>query len=171
MKRPGEMKSIPSPGQLRRATVLHVIEAKTTMTQSTKIRAEAAIANLGERATEARRRTLEVLLKAERPLSHAEIETELATRGTLDRVTLYRVLDWLVAKGLAHKIEGHDRAWRFNATVDDARGHAHFCCTDCSKVYCLTGVKPAFVLSLPPGFRLGEADLSLRGTCPDCQPH
>ena len=141
------------------------------MTQSTKIRAEAAITNLGERATEARRRTLEVLLKAERPLSHAEIETALATRGALDRVTLYRVLDWLVAKGLAHKIEGHDRVWRFNATADEARGHAHFCCTDCSKVYCLTGVKPAFVLSLPPGFRWGEADLSLRGTCPDCQPH
>lgn len=142
------------------------------MTQSTKIRAEAAIAHLGERATEARRRTLEMLLKAEQPLSHAEIEAELATRrGALDRVTLYRVLDWLVAKGLAHKIEGHDRVWRFNATTEDARGHAHFCCTDCNKVYCLTGVKPAFVLSLPPGFRLGEADLSLRGTCPDCQPH
>lgn len=139
------------------------------MTQSTNIRAEAAIANLGERATEARRRALEVLLDAERSLSHAEIEAALAGRGALDRVTLYRVLDWLVAKGLAHKIEGHDRVWRFGATADDARGHAHFCCTDCSKVYCLNGVKPAFVLSLPPGFRLERADLSLRGTCPDCQ--
>lgn len=164
------MKSIPSPSQLRYATMLHVFEAETTMTQSMRNRAEAAIANLGERATEARRRTLEVLLEAERPLSHAEIETALAARGALDRVTLYRVLDWLVAKGLAHKILGHDRAWRFNATVDDARGHAHFSCTDCSKVYCLTGVKPAFVLSLPPGFRLEEADLVLRGTCPNCQP-
>lgn len=141
------------------------------MTQPTKIRAETAIANLGERVTEARRRTLEVLLKAKHPLSHAEIETELASHGTLDRVTLYRALDWLVAKELAHKIEGHDRTWRFNATAADTRGHAHFCCTDCSKVYCLTGVKPAFALSLPPGFHLGEADLSLRGTCPDCQPH
>lgn len=140
------------------------------MTKGTQVRADAVIANLGERVTEARRRTLEVLLKAERPLSHAEIETELATRRTIDRVTLYRVLEWLVAKELAHRIEGHDRVWRFNATVDDARGHAHFCCTDCNKVYCLTGLKPAFVLSLPPGFRLGEADLSLRGTCPDCQP-
>lgn len=165
-----EMKSMSSPGPLHCATVLHIIAGDTTMTQSTQTRAKAAIAHLGERATEARRRTLEVLLKAERPLSHAEIEATLATSGTLDRVTLYRVLDWLVSKGLAHKIEGHDRAWRFNATVDDARGHAHFCCTDCSKVYCLTGIKPAFVLSLPPGFRLGEAELSLRGICPDCQP-
>ena len=141
------------------------------MSKSIQARAEAAIADLGERATEARRRTLEVLLKAERPLSHTEIEAELAARGTLDRVTLYRTLDWLVGRKLAHKIEGHDRVWRFNASVDDTLGHAHFCCTDCSKVYCLTGVKPAFVLSLPPGFRLGEADLSIRGTCPDCQPH
>lgn len=141
------------------------------MNQSTKIRAQSAIANLGERATAARQRTLEVLLKAKQPLSHTEIETELAKGGALDRVTLYRVLDWLVSKALAHKIEGYDRVWRFNATADETRGHAHFCCTDCSKVYCLTDVKPAFVFSLPPGFRLGEADLSLRGTCPDCQPH
>ena len=102
------------------------------MTKSTQARAEAAIANLGERATEARRRTLETLLKAERPLSHAEIEAQLATRGALDRVTLYRVLDWLVARGLVHKIEGHDRVWRFSATVADALGHAHFCCTVCN---------------------------------------
>lgn len=147
---------------------MHSLEA--IMIHSTKSRAAAAIANLGERATEARRRTLEVLLEAERPLSHAEIDIALVARGAVDRVTLYRVLDWLVGKGLAHKVEGHDQVWRFNATADDARGHAHFCCTDCSKVYCLTGVKPAFVLSLPPGFRLQEADLSLRGTCPDCQP-
>lgn len=140
------------------------------MTKSTRIRAEAAIANLGERATEARRRTLEVLFSVEHPLSHTEIEAKLATRGALDRVTLYRVLDWLVATGLVHKIEGHDRVWRFSATAVDALGHAHFCCTDCNKVYCLTGIKPVFALSLPPGFRLGEADLSLRGTCPDCEP-
>ncbi len=140
------------------------------MTQSTQARAEAAIANLGERATEARRRTLEVLFSVERPLSHAEIEAKLATHGSLDRVTLYRVLDWLVARGLAHKIEGHDRVWHFSATAVDTLGHAHFYCTDCNKMYCLSGIKPAFALSLPPGFRLGEADLSLRGTCPDCQP-
>lgn len=140
------------------------------MRKSLQVLAEAAIVNLGERATEARRRTLQVLFNTERPLSHAEIEAELATGGTLDRVTLYRVLDWLVAKRLAHKIEGHDRLWRFNASVDDARDHAHFSCTECNKVYCLTGVKLAFALSLPRGFRLGEAELSIRGTCPDCQP-
>lgn len=140
------------------------------MAESTKLRAQAAIVNLGERATEARRRTLEVLLNAERPLSHAEIEAAFARRDALDRVTLYRVLDWLVAKGLAHKIEGRDRVWRFNASADDSRGHAHFCCTHCSKIYCLTGIKPAFVLSLPPDFQLEEAELSLRGLCPDCQP-
>ena len=55
------------------------------MTKSTQARAEAAIANLGERATEARRRTLEALLSVERPLSQTEIETKLATHGALDR--------------------------------------------------------------------------------------
>lgn len=140
------------------------------MTKAIQNRAVAAITQLGERATESRRRTLEVLFTAERPLSHTEIETALAARGALDRVTLYRVLDWLVAHGLAHKIQGYDRVWRFNATGDDTHSHAHFCCTDCSKVYCLTDIKPTFVLSLPPGFQFKNADLSLHGICPDCQP-
>jgi Fur family ferric uptake transcriptional regulator len=131
-------------------------------------RALEAISALGERATTARVRTLEVLLRAPRPLAHAEVESELSRHGPVERVTLYRVLDWLVDRRLAHKIEGYDRVWRFNASSSDT-AHAHFHCRKCRGVYCLTEVTPAIVVALPAGFTFDEAELSLRGACPACR--
>ncbi|TCJ15499.1 transcriptional repressor [Parasulfuritortus cantonensis] len=120
------------------------------------------------RATPARRRVLEVLLGAAHAMSHAEIEAELETDVCPDRVTLYRVLDWLVSKRLAHKIAGDDRAWRFNAVAADGHGHAHFHCTRCGQVYCLSELQPAFAFSLPPGYRFDSAELTIQGLCPRC---
>lgn len=118
------------------------------------------------RLTPARLQVLEILLAAPHALSHAEIEARLA--APLDRVTLYRVLDWLVAKGLGHKIPGEDRSWRFNAIAHEAHGHAHFHCTRCGQVFCLSDLQPAFALSLPPGYRFQKAELSVHGECPAC---
>lgn len=129
------------------------------------------IAQAGGRPTDVRRRVLAILLGAEHALSHTEIEELARTQGvTLDRVTLYRVLEWLVSKGLAHKIAGGDRVWRFHATADESRRHAHFHCTGCGQVYCLKDMTQSFALALPPGFRFERAELSIEGSCPHCAP-
>ena len=60
----------------------------------------ARIRAAGARATPARVRVLELLSAAPSPLSHYDIEQSLG-EGSLDRVTLYRVLDWMVEAGLA----------------------------------------------------------------------
>lgn len=120
------------------------------------------------RATPARVRVLEALLATPHALSHAEIEASLGAGVCPDRVTLYRVLDWLVSNGLAHKIAGDDRVWRFNAVAPDNHGHAHFHCSRCGQVYCLSELQPAFAFSLPPGFRYEKAELSIQGLCPNC---
>lgn len=120
------------------------------------------------RPTPARVRVLDMLLKSSSALSHAELEERLSQDGALDRVTLYRVLDWLVEQGLAHKIEGYDRVWRYNATGREEYGHAHFHCTRCSKVYCLNELRPSYALTLPSGYRLQRAELTLHGLCPSC---
>jgi Fur family ferric uptake transcriptional regulator len=67
------------------------------------------IARAGGCPTDVRKRMFAILLGAEHALSHTEIEELARARGgTLDRVILYRVLEWLVSKGLAHKIAGGD---------------------------------------------------------------
>lgn len=120
------------------------------------------------RATPARVRVLEVLLAAPHALSHAEIEARLEAGYCPDRVTLYRVLDWLVSQGLAHKVAGDDRAWRFNAVDRENHSHAHFHCSRCGQVFCLSELQPAFAFNLPPGYQYQKADLSIQGLCPSC---
>lgn len=130
-------------------------------------RAETLIKPHG-RTTPARLRVLEVLLDAPHAMSHGEIESRLEAAVCPDRVTLYRVLDWLVSKGLAHKVAGDDRAWRFNAAEQAGHGHAHFHCSRCGQVYCLSELQPAFAFSLPPGYQFESAELTIQGLCPAC---
>ncbi len=68
--------------------------------------------SLGARATPARVAVLTLLESAERALSHHDVEEALADSG-FDRVTLYRVLDWMERLGLAQaKISGEPKLFR-----------------------------------------------------------
>ncbi len=133
-------------------------------------RALTLLAAAGQHATPARLAVLETLLDADRTLSHHEVDEALRKRSRYcDRVTLYRVLEWLVRRGLAHKIAGVDRVWRFNAADHELHPHAHFQCTRCKRVYCLEELEPDLAFKLPPGFRYEHADLKLQGACADCR--
>ena len=94
----------------------------------------------GLRVTPGRVRVLDALQAASQPLSHADIEAQLPDA---DRVTLYRVLDSLVACGLAFK-------------AVDARG-----------VFCLKAAPPPQP-KLPHGFRLGTVEFDISGVCAQC---
>lgn len=124
--------------------------------------------------------------------SHQDLSTLLESArarphlGALDRVTLYRVLEWMVEIGLAHKIAGDDRVFRFSlnappevssstaqasAARGDESGHAHFHCDGCHRVYCLREsprLAEALQAALPQGFVGKELAITVRGLCPDC---
>jgi Fur family ferric uptake transcriptional regulator len=123
----------------------------------------------GHRATAARIRVLAVLLSRHNAASHHEIEDALG-REKMDRVTLYRVLDWLIDKELAHRLTSEDRVWRFlaNAGETSAHHHAHFKCTGCDKVICLEDVPVEIDLPMPKGYRIQETELTVKGLCAQC---
>jgi Fur family transcriptional regulator, ferric uptake regulator len=122
------------------------------------------------RVTPARLGVLQVLLASPAALSHYEIEEALEKSSlNVDRVTLYRVLDWLVEHELAHRIAAEDRAWRFNATDRSSTGdHAHFHCTICGQIVCLKSRPPAKAVTLPRGYLPERIDITIRGRCPRC---
>lgn len=132
---------------------------------------QSAIRAAGSRATPARVRVLAALREAHGPLSHGELESALAaeTAPGIDRVTLYRVLDWLCAAGLAHKAADARGVFRFSAAQPDVEhaSHVHFRCTGCGGVFCLKSPPPP-PPSLPRGFRLASMDIDVRGECSDC---
>ncbi len=128
----------------------------------------------GARVTSARVTVLAELLAARRALTHHELQ-DLADggRGTepLDRVTLYRVLDWLTEVGLAHRITGPDRIFRFSSERPGHEAHGHFRCTACRRTFCMSqGARMVRAVRsmLPEGFSPDDVDLTVSGRCADC---
>jgi len=108
-----------------------------------------------------------LLRAAPTALAHNEIELSLG-KPALDRVTLYRVLDWLVESGLAHKSTDSNRVYRFSAaSAGEHTTHIHFRCEQCGGVFCLDASPPR-APTLPDGFTLSRLDLDLRGLCATC---
>jgi Fur family ferric uptake transcriptional regulator len=131
--------------------------------------AQALLVDRGARATRARIHVLAVLLSAHEALSHHDVERRLVRGHDIDRVTLYRVLEWLVSQGLAHKVAGEDRVWRFSAAGQRDGAHAHFQCSDCGRIVCLDQARvPA--ITLPAGFSRRDVEVTVRGRCDACQP-
>jgi Fur family transcriptional regulator, ferric uptake regulator len=128
--------------------------------------AQASLRTTGARVTQPRVQVLATLLGSDKALSHHEIEALLAGQS-IDRVTVYRVLDWLVGQKLAHRISGQDRIWRFGAVVEGAGNHGHFQCVACGSVLCLRDV-PEQKVTLPQGYRQARAELAVTGTCAEC---
>ncbi len=118
--------------------------------------------------TSARVLVLDTLLSASLPLSHPEIQKQITE--PIDRVTIYRVLDWLSTQGFVHSVISPDKTRRFKANTHHTQHqHAHFECTVCGQVYCLDKVEDAIALSLPDGFIAKNIHLSINGICANCQ--
>jgi Fur family ferric uptake transcriptional regulator len=141
------------------------------MRQSFRARAEARVRSAATRTTRPRVAILAALLEARSALTHHEVERRVGRGMGVDRVTIYRVLEWLVARGLAHRVSGDDRVWRFNAIDEEHAGrHAHFQCNHCGEVTCLEEVVATRNVPLPSGYRPQEVELVVKGQCAACTP-
>lgn len=131
--------------------------------------AERLILDSGNRPTPSRIAVLNELVNAQHALTHPEILQSLSLNGQYDRVTVYRVLDWLTEVGLAHAIVGQDRARRFQLSQKNTmHQHAHFKCTACGKVFCLEGVHLTPPAQIPEHFTVDSVELNIKGRCAEC---
>lgn len=133
---------------------------------------EALLDSHGLGCTSNRLRVLEVLGNSTYPLNAQEIFETLNRSETINRVTVYRILDTLVEKKVAEKISGGDRAFRYGLAVNaNHQRHYHFYCTYCGNMECLAPgslkldmdpIKRTF-----PGF-IEKAEVRLDGICKNC---
>lgn len=134
-----------------------------------KEQAETMIRRTGDRATSGRVQILAILLAEQRAVTHHEIEQRLSGEQRLDRVTLYRVLEWLNKRCFVHRVASDDRVWRFRANFDaHSHQHAHFKCTRCTRVICLDELKARYDGPLPAGYRSQAVELIVKGLCAEC---
>jgi len=142
--------------------------------------AKQIISEAGLRATKAREAVLTTILDADSALSQPEVLGRLSAQHDIDRVTVYRVLDWLTEHQFIHKISGQDRAWKFQAsTVKHAKNpgqssladdhtHAHLHCQACGKVLCIHELSADFPQALLSKYLITQIQVNLDGICPDC---
>jgi len=127
----------------------------------------------GLRATSARVAVLGCLVRAEGPLSHAEVYERVGASG-FDRATVYRNLIDLTESGMARRYDLGDHVWRFEvaeaAEQHAGDAHPHFVCSECGTIECLPDESVAVraVRGAPRALRQKGIEVHLRGTCDAC---
>lgn len=144
---------------------------QATPGRQVQARARAMIRGIGARLTGPRLRVLSELLRADQALTHLDLQRRVEEGAEpIDRVTLYRVLDWLADNRLAHRVAGPDRVFRFSAQSTETP-HGHFRCVQCGRMYCLGAsaeLERSVLATLPDGFTEQRVEVTVSGLCADC---
>ena len=120
--------------------------------------------------TKQRIRVLEDILANATAISQPMLEKKLGKE--IDRVTLYRILNTYVNKGILHRIVDLNGTANYaicsSACSADQHHdeHVHFNCTNCYKVYCLATKVPE--ISISEGFKADSISLIAYGICKEC---
>lgn len=145
--------------------------------------AEEIFLNAGLRPTKARLAVLKIITEANSALSHPEILEQLSEQKEFDRVTVYRVLDWLTDHQLIHRISGDNRAWKFQLSqsrfvvvstkthlgmIAQNHHHAHLHCKTCGQVTCILDMEPHFSRSELEKYHVDSMDINIKGICLQC---
>jgi Fur family transcriptional regulator, zinc uptake regulator len=135
-------------------------------------RAEAITSAAGLRLTPVRRRVLEILLEEHKALGAYEVLARLGAEGFGNQPPVaYRALEFLVEKGLAHRIQ---RLNAFTACVHPGEDHApaFLICRQCHNV--AEAPSGAARVSLEAeaaraGFLVERTTIEALGLCPTCR--
>lgn len=110
------------------------------------------------------------LMKATRPVSLTDLESSLGF--SMDKASIFRVLELFSEKDAVHVIEGGSRAIKYELchcgmfhTLSDQ--HVHFYCEACKETYCLESVSVPPV-NIPDGFSPHSINYMIKGICPGC---
>ncbi len=126
----------------------------------------------GLSVTQSRTQILELFLKSNGALSHADIER--MTGSVFDRVTIYRTLQTFTEKGIIHQIPTTDNSVLYALCRENCEeghhhdNHVHFICLQCNATTCLADVTVPDV-RLPRGFRASQSAMLVWGFCENCK--
>jgi Fur family zinc uptake transcriptional regulator len=135
-------------------------------------KAEAIAMARGAALTPIRRRVLEMILKAKRPVGAYDLLAGLKTpTGKAMPPTVYRTLDFLIAQGFVHRIESQNA---FVACVEAESPHrSQFAiCDSCGRTVESMDDDLARKLTRQAarlGFKIERQIVEMHGTCATCQ--
>ena len=139
--------------------------AKQILAQS-----EALCQSRGARLTPIRRKVLEVLLDASKPLGAYDLADVLASQGRrMAPITVYRALDFLIEQGLAYRLASRNA---YIAGSGTGRTTAFLVCEGCGEAAAIASPDVAdTVLKVlaQQGYQPRARALEITGRCPHCQ--
>lgn len=123
----------------------------------------------GVRSTPNRVLVMKELMNAKSPVSLAELEISL---DTMDKASIFRVLELFAGKELVHVIEDGSRSLKYELchseshhSVEDQ--HVHFYCEKCDKVYCFEDISVPSI-KIPGSYTVKSINYMIKGICPGC---
>ena len=129
---------------------------------------EALMQEHGVKPTANRILILRTLLRAGRPLSMTEIETDLES---VDKSIISRTLSAFREARLLHVLaDGEGTRYEVchcAAEEEDTDRHVHFHCTRCGRTFCLEDL-PVPAVTMPAGYRADHVNFIVEGVCPNC---
>jgi len=123
-------------------------------------------------ATPNRLRVLEVVGNNSYPLSAGDIYKTLERSSSINRVTVYRILDRLVDQGIVERLSTGGRAAYYGlAPNEHHRPHPHFYCKECGQMDCLSpeslNIETDAMQKTFPG-RIDKVEIRADGICKNC---
>ena len=120
------------------------------------------------RNTPAKQAVLTILRSSGNALNQEFIENEV--KGSMDRVTVYRILNSFCEDGFVHKILADDGKYYFAVCLNCEENkhhhdHFHFRCLGCQKVECL---EEKVKVTMPEGYNMTAMNCLITGYCRTC---
>lgn len=122
------------------------------------------------RNTQSKKDILEIFNHSQTALSHNDIQKKVG--DTINRVTIYRILERLEAEGQIHKIINVDGVVNYakchncTSSKEHQHNHIHFSCEVCKSLTCIEYEMP--VINLPKSYVAKEFNFVISGICESC---
>ena len=127
----------------------------------------------GIELTPHRKSVLTILTQSVRALSPKMILKEVSKKQSMDKVTLYRILDLFVERGILRRVSAVHGTAHYELSCEEHHPvHPHFVCRDCGMMECLDELDFTSVKNSLKKTRTIEAediDLKLEGLCVRCK--
>lgn len=111
------------------------------------------------------------LFKATHPVSLAELSEML--EFSLDKASVFRVLDLFAGRDVVHAIEDGSRSIKYELCHSHSDHsiydqHPHFYCEKCKATYCFDSTSVPMI-DIPEGFDPHSINYMIKGICPKCR--
>jgi Fur family ferric uptake transcriptional regulator len=124
-------------------------------------------------ATRHRKDVLEIFVHAPKAVKAKDVLERIRKASSIDKVTVYRILDLFVERDILKRINTLDGAMAYELVCAKHRPiHPHFFCRHCGEISCLEGLNwEAFKLQVERKSRVQceDVDVRLEGVCKECR--